>query len=734
MSLTTTTANYIDNSRLELIEGMLKCNNGATYISDELQNTFLELVKQNPEIGALKTWSKLFKFQLVPGSSVAFLPDDFFYSVLNPTTKKFNWYFNFENILAFHLQKKYTNYCFHKNVFLTVPFLQQHTHTSCKTIEVLCNTEGFLKLFLDAYHKKLNAINNKSTSPLNLLSNSITNFNKSCLIFCNHPNFYKNSQNCLFLQPFTDANQSDFYLSGNLIIEQGIHTYHCLSNIGDQVYEFSVYPDYKEVLNITLFRDKITINSLLRFELKSTDKLAYLLNVTAKFEDFSSDNVSLISHWCPTFKESSYPIRNFSEKIIQQLLKFFNFNKVQQPFLHATPEVHEFFSIREELFSDKELKSEFVSLKNLASRNGSGIKGSDLVKYLIKIDDKIKYFGCKVVYKPYTSSSGVVRTHKPFDKVLDLIDIDLSNKSSGDKIIINNTRIIRDKCYLAILSNYFGRAFMYARIENSKFNRHKLNNNMESIKTIIKEFMNSLSRLPSTDSIKYKLVSYETDFLNFMQGFNFIENSHPSILSYELPKNANERTFLVLKPSCFAFGMFEMWWEFFNRNNDNIILDMKTALPSLSDDQISKLYNNSQNREWGTHWWQYLKSGPSIFLEVSTSSLRILRQDMLDYRQATKIIWTKNAVHCASDRHESLSNLNDFFDRRYLTLEALVTKSEIQNRLEENLKNNLKRALDNTEWGGESEPSTSKQLREELYDLLNSTELSADTFSFTDAN
>jgi hypothetical protein len=80
------------------------------------------------------------------------------------------------------------------------------------------------------------------------------------------------------------------------------------------------------------------------------------------------------------------------------------------------------------------------------------------------------------------------------------------------------------------------------------------------------------------------------------------------------------------------------------------------------NDKLHKqLYPNCKDRPYGPDWFNYLSSGSTAVVFFESNSLDIIRRIVLEAREASQIIWTRNVAHCPEDMFEYYDNLK-FFD------------------------------------------------------------------------
>lgn len=117
-------------------------------------------------------------------------------------------------------------------------------------------------------------------------------------------------------------------------------------------------------------------------------------------------------------------------------------------------------------------------------------------------------------------------------------------------------------------------------------------------------------------------------------------------------------SFLLLKPNFFSYNNLKLFNEMIAQHIQIVSMKVFRELP---DDLFNCLYDSCLTRPYGPAWKEYLQSDVSAALLVITPNVLCLREIIKKFRDATRLTWIKNAIHCSANNFEVKRDLNNFF-------------------------------------------------------------------------
>ena len=169
--------------------------------------------------------------------------------------------------------------------------------------------------------------------------------------------------------------------------------------------------------------------------------------------------------------------------------------------------------------------------------------------------------------------------------------------------------------------------------------------------------------------IDYYIANYEKAYVQKDRLLTFFESSDEfnfnvdvikcqGMFKYTLQEEMCE-SYILIKP----YGMQKEFFELITTAIERFkIVDLRIT-DKITEEEFANLYGNCMNRPYGFEWKSYMFSGPVIHakIQLRKSDFKDLRLSMVQARALSKIIWTRNIVHCATDEEEAKQNIRDNF-------------------------------------------------------------------------
>jgi hypothetical protein len=123
---------------------------------------------------------------------------------------------------------------------------------------------------------------------------------------------------------------------------------------------------------------------------------------------------------------------------------------------------------------------------------------------------------------------------------------------------------------------------------------------------------------------------------------------------------------IYLKPNGFRGFGFDCIAQTIKKYKDTFpdlffVSEIRSYFAWENDKLHKQLYPNCKDRPYGPDWFNYLSSGSTAVIFFESNSLDIIRRIVLEARESSQIIWTRNVAHCPEDIFEYYDNLK-FFD------------------------------------------------------------------------
>jgi hypothetical protein len=164
--------------------------------------------------------------------------------------------------------------------------------------------------------------------------------------------------------------------------------------------------------------------------------------------------------------------------------------------------------------------------------------------------------------------------------------------------------------------------------------------------------------------------------LHNIQSSNYLSPSAGSLKYYESQEDKTltsiKSIYVWLKPNGMKYNNFSLFLNLLP--HDYYVSDFRKYMWSdnakVNIECINTLYDGCQNRPWRSEWNEYLMSGDTAVCKVNCANLQKtlehvvyeLRSVCLKCREDSKLIWTRNMIHCPENVSE-LEAMNKFVDK-----------------------------------------------------------------------